>query len=214
MHTTAFTWRSYKKALKSVLALKHLAWGWAAACLLLACLVVTPARAEGIDLRNGALTLSGDGSAWVVTADFKMQLSPSVEEAVSKGLALYFVAEFELVRPRWYWRDERAIAASLNYRLSYHALTRQFRLTANGFQTTYATLSEALSVITRLRGWKIADADKIRRNENAEAWLRLRLDTTQLPKPFQVGAITNRDWNPESEWKRISISPETAKSAL
>jgi hypothetical protein len=210
---TAFTWRSCKRAFKSVLAFERVARGWAAACLFLACLLVAPARAEGIDLRNGALSLSGDGSAWVVTADFKMQLSPSVEEAVSKGLALYFVAEFELVRPRWYWRDERAIAMALKYRLSYHALTRQFRLTANGFQTSYASLGEALSVISRLRGWRIADADKIRSNENAEAWLRLRLDTSQLPKPFQVGAITNRDWNPESEWKRISISPETAKSA-
>ncbi len=168
---------------------------------------------ESIDLRNGSLALSADGTAWVVAADFKMTLSPSLEDAVSRGLVLYFVAEFELVRPRWYWRDDRAVATKLNYRLSYHALTRQFRLSANGFQSSYANLQEALGVISRLRGWRVADADKIKRGENAEAWLRLRLDTSQLPKPFQVSAINNRDWSPESEWKRIQLQAETSKNA-
>jgi Domain of unknown function (DUF4390) len=168
---------------------------------------------ESIDLRNGNLALSADGTAWVVAADFKMTLSPSLEDAVSRGLVLYFVAEFELVRPRWYWRDDRAIATKLNYRLSYHALTRQYRLSANGFQSSYANLQEALGVISRLRGWRVAEADKIKRGESAEAWLRLRLDTTQLPKPFQVSAINNRDWSPESEWKRIQLLTETSKSA-
>jgi hypothetical protein len=168
---------------------------------------------ESIDLRNGSLALSADGTSWVVAADFKMSLSPSLEDAVSRGLVLYFVAEFELVRPRWYWRDDRAVATKLNYRLSYHALTRQYRLSANGFQSSYANLQEALGVISRLRGWRVVDADKLKRGESVEAWLRLRLDTSQLPKPFQVSAINNRDWSPESEWKRIQLQAETSKSA-
>ncbi len=181
-------------------------------CLNLGLLGVAQAQ-ESIDLRNGSLALSSDGTSWVVAADFKMSLSPSLEEAVSKGLVLYFVAEFELVRPRWYWRDERAVSTKLNYRLSYHALTRQFRLSANGFQSSYSNLQEAIGVISRLRGWRVADTDKLKRGESAEAWLRLRLDTSQLPKPFQVGAINNRDWSPESEWKRIQFQAETSKSA-
>lgn len=160
---------------------------------------------EGIDLKAGSLSLAGDGSGWVVSAEFQMNLSPSIEEAVSRGLVLYFVTEFELIRPRWYWRDERAITARIGYRLAYHALSRQYRLSVNGFQTSYSTLREALLAVSTLRGWRVAESDKIKPKENAEAWLRLRLDTSQLPKPFQVGAINNRDWNPESTWKRIQF---------
>jgi hypothetical protein len=173
----------------------------------------SPPSNQSIDLLNAALSLSPDGGAWVVTADFKLSLSPAVEEAVNRGLALYFITEFELIRPRWYWRDERAVAGQINYKLSFNALTRQYRLTANGYQTTYANLQDALAVISRLRGWRVAEADRIKKNDAYEAWLRLRLDTSQLPKPFQVGAIANRDWNPESEWKKFPFPSETAKSA-
>jgi hypothetical protein len=218
---TVFTLLCWKSAFNRARILRYLAtlghgmsrFGLAV-ILIMSMLFVPLAKAEeSIDLRNGSLALSADNSAWVVAADFKMSLSPSLEDAVSRGLVLYFVAEFELIRPRWYWRDDRAVAAKLNYRLSYHALTRQFRLSANGFQTSYANLQEALGVISRLRGWRVIDADKLKRGENVEAWLRLRLDTSQLPKPFQVSAINNRDWSPESEWKRIQLQAETSKSA-
>ena len=171
------------------------------------------ANNESIELQRAALGPSSDNAAWVVSADFKLTLSPTVEEAVNKGLALYFVAEFELIQPRWYWRDNRLVTAELKYRLAYHALTRSYRLSANGFQSQYSTLQEALGVISRLRGWRVTDRDRIKNNDKYEAWLRLRLDTTQLPKPFQMTAINNRDWNPESEWKRFPFPTETPKSA-
>ena len=171
------------------------------------------ANNESIDLQRAALGPSSDNTAWVISADFQLTLSPTVEDAVNKGLALYFVAEFELIQPRWYWRDNRLVTAELKYRLAYHALTRSYRLTANGFQSQYNTLQEALGVISRLRGWRVADRDRIKPSDKYEAWLRLRLDTTQLPKPFQMTAINNRDWNPESEWKRFPFPTETPKSA-
>jgi hypothetical protein len=171
------------------------------------------AGSSSIDLINAALTLAPDRGAWVITADFKLSLSPAVEEAVNRGLPLYFVSEFELIRPRWYWRDERAVTAQINYKLWFNSLTRQYRLSANSYQTTYERLEDALGVISRLRGWRVAEADRIKKNDSYEAWLRLRLDTSQLPKPFQVGAIANRDWNPESEWKKFPFPSETAKSA-
>jgi hypothetical protein len=34
----------------------------------------------------------------------------------------------------------------------------------------------------------------------------MRLDTTQLPKPFQVSALANREWTLASQWKRWELS--------
>ncbi len=214
MRTTAFISLCCKSVacslLKSV-SFRALATSFLGIAVLLAPLLV---RAESpIGLRSGALMPSADQTGWVVTADFRVNLSPAVEDAINRGLALNFVAEFQLIRPRWYWADERVVTSRINYRLSYNALTRQYRLSANGFQTNYGSLEEAINVMSRLRGWRVAEADRIRRNETYEVWLRLRLDTSQLPKPFQVGAINNPDWDLGSEWKRIAFLPETPKSA-
>jgi hypothetical protein len=38
---------------------------------------------------------------------------------------------------------------------------------------------------------------------NTHARIRLRLDTSMLPKPFQVSALTDRDWTLVSDWANL-----------
>ena len=40
-----------------------------------------------------------------------------------------------------------------------------------------------------------------------QAGIRMRLDTAQLPKPFQLNAIASRDWTLASDWHRWSLTP-------
>ncbi|HMS78791.1 MAG TPA: DUF4390 domain-containing protein, partial [Burkholderiaceae bacterium] len=145
--------------------------------------------------------------AWLLSADFSLALTPQLEDAVNKGVPLFFLVEFELLRPRWYWWDERTAVATQTHRLSYHALTRQYRVLLNGVPQAFNTLSDALDAMSRLRGWRVMPRDRVRGGTPYEGWLRLRLDGTQLPKPFQITALTNRDWNPQSEWKRFPFTP-------
>lgn len=163
--------------------------------------------ADTIEVLTVAVEPSADGEAWLLSADFALSLSPQLEEAVSKGVPLTFLVEFELMRPRWWWWDERTALATQTHRLSYHALTRQYRVLLNGVPQSYATLAEALEAMSRLRGWRVTPRDRTRGGTAYEGWIRLRLDTNQLPKPFQLTALTNRDWNPQSEWKRFPFSP-------
>jgi hypothetical protein len=169
--------------------------------------------ADSIDVLNVGVEPSDDGESWLLSADFALSLSPQLEEAVSKGVPLTFLVEFELMRPRWWWWDERAALATQTHRLAYHALTRQYRVLLNGVPQSYATLSEALEAMSQLRGWRVMPRDRTRPGSTYVGWVRLRLDTTQLPKPFQITALTNRDWNPQSEWKRFPFTPETPRSA-
>lgn len=159
------------------------------------------------------LELSPDGDGWLLSAEFNVPLTRSLEDAVRRGVPLYFVLEFELTRPRWWWTDERIVERSISYRLSYHALTRQFRLGSNGLGQNFDSLDEAVRTMSGIRGWRVMAADRVAPGTQYEAQVRLRLDTTQLPKPFQISAITNRDWNPQSEWKRFTFSPQIPKSA-
>jgi hypothetical protein len=161
--------------------------------------------AEAIGVDSAAIERSPEG--WVLSADFAVPLPSRLEEAVNSGVALYFVVDFELERPRWYWWDERVAQASLTYRLSYHALTRQYRLSRDGLGQSFGTLAEAVRTMSRLRGWKVMDPDQVKPGEEYEAQVRMRLDVSQLPKPFQVTAITNRDWALQAEWKRFRFRP-------
>jgi hypothetical protein len=168
----------------------------------LAMLPVLVLAAE-IEIANPQITASEDG--FVVSADFSFELNERLEEAVTKGVVLYFVTEFEMTRPRWYWLDEKLVSRNQTHRLSFHALTRQYRLSTGGLHQSFDTLSEALRVLSRLRNWVVIDgrAEKpvVQAGDTYTAALRMRLDINQLPRPFQISALGNKDWSLASEWK-------------
>ena len=180
---------------------------FAIAVMLMATLIAitAPVGASSIDLREAALEQADDGYA--VNAGFNVELTGRLEEALQNGVALYFLVEFELVRPRWYWFDERTVASRLQYRLTYHALSRQYRLWTGNLHQPFGTLAEALRVLGRVRNWIVLEREQVAADRNYQAALRMRLDTALLPKPFQVSAITNRDWTLSSDWIRFNFTP-------
>jgi len=158
------------------------------------------------------LELNAERDSWLLSADFEVPLTRSLEEAVRRGVPLYFVLEFELIRPRWWWFDAQVAERSIVYRLGYHALTRQFRLSFDGLTQNFESLDEATRTMASVRTWRVVDVARVSAGTEYEAQVRLRLDTSQLPKPFQINAITNRDWNPQSEWKRFTFTPQIPKN--
>jgi hypothetical protein len=179
---------------------------------LFSALFVMPAAAAEIDVRNVQLTAAEDGGV-LLSADFAIDFSPRLEEAVSKGLALHFLAEFELTRPRWYWFDEKVVKSQQTWRLTYHALTRQYRLSTGALHQSFGSLNEALRVLSRLRNWQIGERERFLPGESFAAALHMRLDTSQLPKPFQIEALSNREWILSSEWKRWVFTVPAAAAA-
>ena len=165
-----------------------------------------PARADEIEVADARLAIAEDGSL-VLAADFLFDLNARLVEIVKNGVPLYFVVEFELTRPRWYWFDEKAAAKRMQLRLSYHALSRHYRLSTGLLQQNYASLEEALNVLRRVRNWPVVDRAASLADANYEAALRMRLDLTLLPKPFQLSAITSRELNLESPWRRFTFRP-------
>ena len=172
-------------------------------CLLALLVLPWLAWAAEIEVANPQLLPGEDG--YVLSADFKFDLNPRLEEAVTKGVVLHFIADFELTKARWYWLDEKLVSRSQTYRLSYHALTRQYRLSTGGLHQSYDSLSGALRALSRLRNWLVIDrgAEKagVRPGETYTAAVRLRLDINQLPRPFQIAALGNKDWSLASDWK-------------
>ena len=175
----------------------------AGAALLLPC---APAQAaDEIEITDARLSSTEDGV--VLSADFAFELKPRLVEIVNNGIPVYFVVEFELTRPRWYWFDEKAATRRIQLRLSYHPLSRHYRLSTGVLQQNYNSLEEALNVLRRVRNWQVVERGTPLADANYEAALRMRLDLTLLPKPFQLSAITSREFNLESPWRRFSFRP-------
>ena len=165
-----------------------LALGWSA-----------PARASNIEISH--ISLEGNDEGYALDADFQIELNPRLEDAIDKGVPLYFEVEFELTRKRWYWFDD-STRRQLMLRLSYHALTRQYRVSSGALYQSLSTLTDALRVLSRVRSWQVLDSGQVSAGTDYQAALRMRLDVNQLPKPFQVNALTSREWNLASDWRR------------
>ncbi len=163
-----------------------------------------PALADSIAVQRASL--QADGSGWSLDARFEFELNNSLEDAVNKGVPLYFTTEFDLTRARWYWFDEQPVSASQTLRLSFQPLTREYRVSSGGLQLGFASLSDALAVIKHVSSWHVIDRAQVRPGETYTASVRMQLDTALMPKPFQVDAVNNRDWALASDWKRFTFT--------
>lgn len=170
---------------------------------MLAAALLQSAHADEIEVRDVALRSADEGL--VLDADFAFELTPRLAEVVANGVPLYFRVDFELTRSRWYWFDETAASRRLLLRLSYHALSRQFRLSTGALQQSFPTLEEALDVLKRVRNWLVVERAVRLADSDYEAAVRMRLDTAMLPKPFQLSALTGRDLQLESDWKKFIV---------
>ena len=164
----------------------------------------TTVNAEGIKIKS--FELEKADSDWLLSATFQIELTPGLEDAVQKGVVLYFQTEFDLTRSRWYWFDEKSVLAQRQTRLSYQPLTQQYRIASDGFTFSAKTISEALQAVGSVGGWRVMDNAQLDPGRSYTAALRMTLDLSKLPKPFQVNALNNRDWNVSSDWYRFPFS--------
>ena len=172
--------------------------------LMVLSLFSTTVSAEGIKIKS--FELEKVDNDWLLSATFQIELSPGLEDAVQKGVVLYFQTEFDLTRSRWYWFDEKPALAQRQTRLSYQPLTQQYRIASEGFTFSAKTMSEALQAVGSIGGWRVMEGSQLDPSKSYLASMRMNLDLSKLPKPFQVNALNNRDWNISSDWYRFPFS--------
>ncbi len=158
----------------------------------LACLLVSPVRAQGVDLAS----LSTSRQEGALTLDFaaRLTLSKTVEDALQRGVPIYFVAQADLKRSRWYWRDERVARVTRSWRVAFQPLTGTWRVSLGGLQQSLGSMAEALSTASRSAGWRLADLSQLDPDSRYSVEFSYRLDTAQLPGPMQFGLVGQSDW--------------------
>jgi hypothetical protein len=182
----------------------------AAALLAVALLPAGAAHAEG-GIQITSVTLEATEEGYQFDANFEITLNHKLENALEKGIVLYFVTELNLVNSRWYWLDERIAQSRVREGLSYYALTRQYRLSRGTLSQNFGTLSEALQALSRVRNRPIIASSELRQDEEYTVELRMRLDISALPKPFQVETLGSREWDLSSGILRWNTKLPMAK---
>jgi hypothetical protein len=142
-----------------------------------------------------------------LSAAVAFELPHVIEDALLKGIALFFVVEVDIYRDRWYWTDQRVASAARTIRLAYQPLTRRWRVNigpgligaSSGLRATfnqnYDSLPEAMSAVQRVARWRIAEVGDLRPGNDHNLTFSFKLDLSQLPRPFQIGVAGQRDWS-------------------
>lgn len=163
-------------------------------------LVVPVAHAEGITLAHAEISQKGE--FFQLSGEFDIQLSPTLENALMRGVQLTFVQEFEAERSRDYWLSEDLAELERSIRLSYNALLRQYYVTLAGVSTRHDNLADALRAVGDLRDWAVLNVRQMKKKSSFKAYVRMYLDIAQLPKPLQVNALaSSARWQLDSGWQ-------------
>lgn len=194
---------------------RWLARAWAVVLALFTCV---GALAQGAEISQLRIERTEEGL--LLSAAVNFDLPPVIDDALAKGIPMYFVAEATLLRDRWYWYDKPVSNVARHMRLSYQPLTRRWRLSISSapignsglsLGQTFDSRDEALAAIQRLSHWKIADAADLEPDARYNVDFRFRLDVSQLPRPFQIGAVGHSDWSINAQRNVRLVLPDTPR---
>ena len=190
---------------------------WTSAWLLVlflfaACLFAQPAKAQQDSYTRVVAVKLEPGKAagnpgWNLAAEFDIKLGQRLLDAVNRGLPLQFAVDFKLLRERWYWVDQEAVSSTYTYNLSYNALTRTYRLVTPTGTFNAQRLEDVMENMAKLSDWPVIQKNQVVLGEPYTAQIRFRLVLTELPKPFQISALVNSEWDLYSDWLTFDFTP-------
>ncbi|MCQ9327106.1 DUF4390 domain-containing protein [Neisseria dentiae] len=170
--------------------------------------------AEGISATRMQATLTSSGQM-LVSSRFKTDLPDQLKQALNQGVPLTFTLNYQLSAPtiaayRFKLGQLVGSDSSIQYKLSYHPLTNRYRVAVGTFSTEYNSLETALRGVGAVANWRVLGSGALSGVQAGEtkAEIRLALSTSQLPKPFQINALTSKSWQLDSGWQSLNISQE------
>lgn len=172
------------------------------------------AAGEGISATRAEAKLTHAGQL-SVSSRFRTDLPDQLKEALKQGVPLHFNLSWQLSAPSmssYKFKFDQLLNndSTIQYKLSFHPLTNRYRVTVGTFSTEYDTLETALRAVGAVVNWKVlskgALSDVAAKDTKAE--IHLLLTTAKLPKPFQINALTSKNWHLDSGWKSLSVVQE------
>ncbi len=179
------------------------------------------ARAQSAQPEASSLKLERFDNALWLSSQLHFDLPLVVEDALAKGIPINFVAEIAVLRERWYWTNKKLSSLQRNLRLSYHPLTRRWRLNVSAgefaessqglaLNQNFDDLDAAMDAVRRISHWRIAELADIEPGVKHFVEFRFYLNLTQLPRPLQIGTLGQTEWQIQFFAKQ-DVTPEPGK---
>ena len=170
-----------------------------------------------VDLQG--LKLERQDAGLYMSGQWRFDLPTALEDALLKGITLYFVTEVDISQERWYFYSQRVAHAERHVRLFYQPLTRRWRVNISpqpfnvsglgvSLGQSYDTAEDAMNAVRRIVQWRIANASDLNSDAKQTIAINFKLDLKQLPRPLQIGAAGQSDWNIGfSKTQRLELAP-------
>lgn len=167
---------------------------------LAAALALAGAGAQAQEAGLEELKAAREDGALVLTARLTLALPEVVQDALQRGVPVFFEAEASVLRRRRYWFNRRLARERRYMRLAYQPLTRHWVLTtsnrpldggagAHAISSAFDTLGDALAATGRMERWQVASAAQLAGGGRQALRFRFRLDAKRLPAAMQIGAM-------------------------
>jgi hypothetical protein len=166
-----------------------------------------------------SLTLARQDNAIYLSADLQFDMPSTLEDALLKGITLYFVTEVDIRQERWYFYNQRVAHAERHVRVFYQPLTRRWRVNVSpqpfsaiglgmNLGQSYDTAEEAMNAVRRITPWRVASASEVNLDAKPSLNFSFKLDLTQLPRPLQIGVATHSEWSLVlNKTQRLELAP-------
>ena len=159
-----------------------------------------------ISTQYATMSRQSDG-VYALNADFRLSMPQQLQDAINHGTPVSFQVEFNINRPRWYWSNENLASTSRDQRISFNSLTREYRVSSGSDQYRYNTLNEALLNVSRVSQWRVLWPTDYTSGEPLEGSVRIYLNTSKLPRTYQLNSLTNQGWGLNSGWYTFNFTP-------
>lgn len=166
--------------------------------------LVAQAVEHGIIIQAANLT-THNGEA-VVSADVDYNFNPTALEALENGVPLTLLIDLAIRRERPYWFDETLIEAQRKIQIRYHPLAKSYQIAdlSSGAVQNFTHFAAVKDTLSRIRGWRLENADRLEKGQAYQVELSLRLDIESLPLPLRAVAYLSPAWrhaSPVLSWR-------------
>ncbi len=138
---------------------------------------------------------------YLLDISLDLYLGERLVNALESGVSLVFKTEIEIYKPHRWLPSETIGSLAQRYELTYRSLSRRYvvkNLNSEG-QETFSTLRDALAYLESIKDLPVIDANLVN-PKKARGKIRVLLDSSYLPLPLRVRALTSKVWGASSPW--------------
>ena len=156
---------------------------------------------EGITFKRSSIhSVDAANNVYLVSAQVDYQLSPYLEQALLNGIVLNSSTRVMLVKPNWWWNQTDNIS-SIDYQLTYHALSRHFLLTRSDTNENwnFRSLPTALRKMGSVVNHRLPALPAIVKEGGYFVSLTSTLSPATLRLPLKIQSIFSSQYSMTSE---------------